>query len=69
MLTCKYDDLEKGVTTRYQRKSAICSLFQPHDEESFEANSLEGEVRLLRAKEAGISGRVEVRALLAFHLN
>ena len=66
MLTCGYDDLERVITICYQRQSVVCSLFQPPDEEPFEAHSLDGEVRLLRAKEAGISGRAEVKALLAF---
>ena len=59
------DDPKKVLS---QQQSVLCSLFQSHDKEPFEAHSMEGEVRLLRAKEAGISGRREVSLLLVLDL-
>ena len=58
------DDPKKVLS---QQQSVLCSLFQSHDKEPFEAHSMEGEVRLLRAKEAGISGRREVSLLCYVH--
>lgn len=42
----------------------LCSLFEPPADEPFEATDVEGEVRLLKNREACASGRVEVISFL-----